>query len=118
MTGTTTIGALAAALLALATEAAQRGILGMATRRAYINLKEKLAQIAQDAISEQTLLSTSWRLRASDPIERSSPREKETIKELALALLEALKNDVRRGSLGLSLQRLDAMRMELETAGA
>ncbi len=117
MTGTMTIGALAAALLALAAEAAQRGILGMATRRAYVNLKEKLAQLGQEAATSE--FSTAWRLRlAPDPVERSAPVEKENIKALALALLEALKNDVRRGSLGVSLQRLDAIRLQLEMARA
>ncbi len=111
-----TVGAPAVALLSLCTDAAERGILGAPTRRCYLALREKISQLSQGAAAPERSIWSWRRAQPVDPIERSPEPERESVKALALALIEALLNDVHRGALGISLQRLDAMRFALEAA--
>lgn len=118
MNGTTTVGSLAALALALATDAASRGILGESTRAAYLNLREKIRQCVVDdeLLAEQTDFSPTLRTRISSAVEQSI-EQRAKVKALAIALVEAMRADALQGSLGVSLRRLNVIETHLQEIG-
>jgi len=115
MSSSVTIGSVAVLALTMVAEAAPRGILGEGTRRAYSNLKAKIAEwINSDgAFLEQRLALVAWRARIAKAIEQQSPEEQANVRTLVVDLIEALKKDALRGSLGISIRRLDAIHAQL-----
>jgi len=115
MSNSVTIGSLAVLLLTMVAEAAPRGILGEGTRSAYSNLKEKIALwINSDgAFLEQRHALAARRARIASTIEQQSPEEQASVRSLAVALIEALKKDALRGSLGISIRRLETIHAQL-----
>jgi hypothetical protein len=105
----TTIGYLTLTLLGLTSEAGKRGILGDATRRAWARLKENVAAwSSNDAeVFDDLNMPASLRRRIIDAIELRSIDDRVTIRSLTGALAESLREDVLRGSLGISLRRLE-----------
>lgn len=118
MTSQSTIGILIVSVLALASEAAKRGILGERTRIAYGGLREKIAAWSNSdaTILDVVYLSDSRKRRIIDAIEIRPNDDRVTIKSMASALVESLKEDVRRGSLGISLRRLEEIHDQLTSA--
>jgi hypothetical protein len=119
MNGSATIGSLCVLALIIASDAANRGILGEKTWEAYLRLKEKVGQCIDDeeSLLEQLGLSMTKRTRVSSAIEHKPPEFRTKIKTLASALIEALKADVLRGSLGISLRRLETIQADLQEIG-
>ena len=115
MIGSVTVGSLAATVLSMTAEAALRGILGESTRRAYANLKERIAQWANGdvGISERMYMSSVRKALVAKVIEQRSQADQASIRDLTAALIEALKRDAQQGSVGVSLRRLDAMQEQL-----
>jgi hypothetical protein len=115
MSNSATIGSLAVLLLTMVAEAAPRGILGQSTRSAYSNLKEKIAQWANSdgAFLEQRQALATRSARIASTIEQQPPEEQAKVKNLSVALIEALKTDALRGSLGISLRRLETIHAQL-----
>ncbi len=110
-----TIGFVTVTLLSLVSEAAARGILGERTRLAYGRLKEKVAAwTSSDAtIFEENFFPDLQRKRIIDAIELRPSDDRVTVKSLASALAESLRQDVLRGSLGISLRRLEEINAQL-----
>lgn len=115
MIGSVTVGSLAATALSMTAEAALRGILGESTRTAYANLKERIAQWVNGdvGILERTDMSSVRKALVAKIIEQRSQADQVRIRDLTAALIEALKRDAQRGSVGISLRRLDAMQEQL-----
>ena len=115
MIGSVTIGSLAVAVLVITAEAKPKGILGETTRRAYGDLKTKISQWANGEVGILERMYTSWTRKAhiAKVIEQRPPADQATIKDLTAALIQALKNDVRQGSVGISIRRLEAMQRQL-----
>ena len=115
MAGSTTIGYLAVKVLAMTAEVALKGILGKSTRKAYANLRGKIAQWADGDVAVMEKMYTSFTRKAhiAKVIEQQSATDQASIKDLTAALIEALKRDVRRGSIGISIRRLEAMHEQL-----
>jgi hypothetical protein len=115
MSNSATIGSLAVLLLTMVAEAAPRGILGQGTRSAYSNLKEKIAQWTNSdgAFLEQRQALATRSARIASTIEQQPPEEQANVKNLSVALIEALKTDALRGSLGISLRRLQTIHAQL-----
>jgi hypothetical protein len=117
MNGSTTIGSLSVLTLALASDAASRGMLGEAARIAYYRLSEMIREcIGEEALPEQLATPTPMRTRISLAIEQSY-EHRAKIRKAAAALIDALRADVRRGSLGISLRKLDVIKAHLEEIG-
>ncbi|CAJ0891853.1 hypothetical protein AMST5_04169 [freshwater sediment metagenome] len=115
MKGPTTIGFVSLTLLSLASEAAERGILGERTRLAYVRLREKLAAWANSdaTIFDETHMPDSRRRRIIDAIELCPTDDRGTVRSMARALAESLRQDVLRGSIGISLRRLEELDAQL-----
>lgn len=115
MNDSMTVGSLSVLALALAADAASRGILGESTRFAYLQLSEKIRACVGDDVSapEQLGLSPNIRARISAAIEQSI-EQRARIKALSRALVESLKADVLQGSLGISLRRLNVIAAHLD----
>lgn len=115
MNGSTTVGSLSVLALALASEAASRGILRGSTRVAYLQLREKIRQCVDDdePMLVQLGLSPKIRARVAKAVEQSI-EQREKIRALSVALVEALKADVLQGSVGVSLRRLNAIAAHLD----
>lgn len=113
--GATTIGFLTVTLLALASEAAKRGMLGERTRLACSRLKEKIVDWSNSdaAIFDEVYISDARRRWIMDAIELRPSDDRLTIRGMARALAESLRQDVQRGSLGISLRRLDQIDAQL-----
>jgi hypothetical protein len=116
MSGGTTVGIVSLTLLSLAAEAAKRGILGERTRLAYGRLKEKIAAWANSdaAVLDEVYLPDSRRRRIVEAIELRPSDDRVTVRSMARALTESLRQDVLRGSLGISLRRLEEIDAQLE----
>jgi hypothetical protein len=117
MGGPTTIGLHTVTLLALASESAKRGILGERTRSAYARLREKVAAWANSdaAALEEVHIPDLLRSRIIDTIEVRPKDDRLAIRNMASALAQSLRDDVRRGSLGFSLRRLEEIDGQLKT---
>ncbi len=115
MSGSATIGFLAISALALTSGAAKRGILGENTRVAYGLLEEKIADWANidAAVLDELIMREARGTRIMSAIEAQSVDDRATIKNLASALVDSLRADVLRGSLGISLRRLEEIRAQL-----
>lgn len=115
MIGSLTLGSLAVTVLAMTAEAASKGILGESTQRAYMNLKVKITEWTNGDIAVLDRMYTSWtqRVHIAKAIEQRPPADQSSIKELTAALIEALKRDVRQGSVGINVRRLEAMQQQL-----
>lgn len=115
MNGSATIGSLSVMALTLTSEAASRGILGESSWNAYRRLREVIRECVGDdeSLLERLPTSAAMSARISLAIEQSI-EYRARIKSLAAALIEALKGDVRRGSLGVSLRKLDVIQAHLE----
>jgi hypothetical protein len=115
MIGSLTIGSFAVMALSMTAEAAAKGILGKASRNTYASLKEKISQWADCDFTILEKMYTSWTRKAhiAKVIEQRPPVDQAHIRDLTAALIEALKRDVRRGSVGISLRRLEAMQEQL-----
>ncbi len=118
MDSATTIGFLIVTLLALASEAAKRGMLGERTRLACSRLKEKIADWSNSdvAVFDEVYISDARRRRVMDAIELRPSDDRATIRGMARALAESLRQDVQRGSLGISLRRLDQIDAQLSAS--
>lgn len=100
--------------LVLASDASSRGILQENTRIAYAQLREKIRQcVDDDSLLEQLGFSPKVRARISLAIEQSI-EQRAKIRILAYGLVAALKDDVLRGSIGISLNRLDTIATHLD----
>ncbi len=117
MGGATTIGFLTVTLLALASEAAKRGMFGERTRLAYSRLKEEIADWSNSDVTvfDEIYISLARRRRIADTIELRPSDDRVTIRRMARALAESLRQDVQRGSLGISLRRLEQIEAQLRT---
>jgi hypothetical protein len=117
MSDSATIGFLAISALALASEAAKRGILGENTRIVYHRLEEKIAAWSNSdaAALADVYMPGARRRRLVSTIEALSPDDRVKIKSMASALVESLRADVLRGSLGISLRQLEELRVQLTT---
>jgi hypothetical protein len=115
MHGSSTIGSLAVLTLALVSEAASRGMLTERSWRAYQSLKETVVDCVggDEPLIDELSSPTGPRKRISIAIEQSF-QHRERIKSLARTLVEALKSDVLRGSLGISLRKLQVLQTYLE----
>lgn len=115
MTGPTTIGSLSVMALALASDAATRGILQESTRVAYFQLRENIRQCVDedDPLLEQLGLSPNIRARVSLAVEQSA-EQRGKVRTLARKLVAALKDDVLKGSIGISLRRLNMIAAHLD----
>ncbi len=113
--GPTTIGFVSLTLLSLAATAANRGILGERTRLAYGRLKEKIAEWANSdaTIFDEIHIPDSRRRRIIDAIELRPSDDHLAARSMASILAEALRQDVLRGSLGISLRRLEEIDAQL-----
>ncbi|GLI95364.1 hypothetical protein [Methylocystis echinoides] len=113
----TTIGMLIVTLLALASEAAKRGILTEGTRLAYGRLKEKIVAWSDSdtSIFDEFYTRESGRRHIVDAIEVRPSDDRVTVRSMASALAELLRQDVLRGSLGISLRRLEEIDAQLKT---
>ncbi len=109
MSSSATIGSLSLLTLALALDASHRGILGKSSRNAYERLTEILRECIDaddDALLEQSRSKIAIRARLAMIVDQSF-EYRAKIKSLAKALVHALKADATRGSLGISLRKLD-----------
>jgi phosphoribosylaminoimidazole-succinocarboxamide synthase len=95
-------------LLSLASEAAKRGILQEKTRLACGRLKEKIAAWANSDVTifDEIYMPDSRRRWIIDATELRPRDDLVTVRSMASALAESLRQDVLRGSLGISLRRL------------
>ena len=116
MIESTTIGILAVGVLALTAGVAVRGILTDGTRTAYASLKSKVAQWASHdvAVVEKVYRSSPKKARLTEIIERRPPVDRATLRDLTVTLIEALKADACRGSIGVSIRKLDEMLDQLK----
>ncbi len=119
MISSLTIGSLAATVLAMTAEASPRGILGETTRGAYAALKTRIAQWASRDVAILERMYASWTRKdhIAKIIEQQPPADQASIKDLTSALLEGLKQDVLRGSVGISIRRLEVMHQQLMAVG-
>jgi hypothetical protein len=115
MNSSATIGSLSVLTLTLASDAASRGMLGERAWSAYQRLMEMIRECIGDdeALLDQPATPTTMWTRVSLAIEQSL-EYRAKIKDLAVALVSALKADVRRGALGISLRKLDVIQANLE----
>ncbi len=115
MSGATTVGFVSLTLLSLASEAAKRGILGERTRLAYGWLKEKIAVWANSdaTVFDEIYIPDSRRQRIIDAIESRPSDDRVTVRNMAQALADSLRQDALRGSLGISLRRLEEIDAQL-----
>ncbi len=116
MSGPMTIGFVSLTLLSLASTAAKRGILGERTRLAYGTLKETIAEWANSdaTIFDEIYIQDSRRRQIIDAIELRPSDDQLTVRSMASVLAELLRQDVLRGSLGISLSRLEAIDAQLK----
>jgi hypothetical protein len=111
-----TIGTLAASALAMAMEALGKGVLGDDAKDAFYSLKDKIVQWASSDVAalETTPMSEARKAVVAEGIEQRSPEDEESVRVLAVALIEALARDVRKVPIGIDIGRLEAMRVQLE----
>jgi hypothetical protein len=107
-----TIGVLTASALAMAGEAALKGVVSEAAKDAYKTLKSKVAQWAGSDVEslEKTPTSQARRAVVAEVVDNRSAEEQAAVRVLAQELLAALK---RRGPVGLDIGRLEAMEIQL-----
>ncbi|MGJ0426023.1 hypothetical protein [Methylocystis sp.] len=94
MTDPVTIGALAASALAMAMEAAVKGVSGHGAKDAYDALKSKVAKWAKNDVTalEQTPDSAARKAVIAEIIDQVAEPEKEIVKALAERLINSLKD--------------------------
>ncbi len=107
-----TIGVLAASALAMAGEAALKGVVGEAAKDAYKALKSRVAKWAGSDVEalEKTPASPARRAVVAEVIDNQSGEEQAALRALAQELIAALK---RGGAIGLDIGRLEAMEVQV-----
>jgi hypothetical protein len=117
MHGSSTIGSLVVLTLTLVSDAASRGMLTERSWRAHQSLKDTVVDClgGDEPLLEDISAPSGARKRISIAIEQSF-QHREEIKGLARSLIEALKSDVLRGSLGISLRKLQVLQAYLDEA--
>lgn len=115
MSGATTIGFVSLTLLSLVSTASRRGILGERTRLAYGRLRAQIADWADSdaTIFDEIQMQDSRRRWIIDAIELRAKDDRVSVRSMATLLAEALRQDVLRGSLGISLRRLEEIDAQL-----
>jgi hypothetical protein len=90
-----TIGGLAAMALSMAAEATVKGAVGEAVKDAYAALKDRVARWAADDVTALEKTPTSKRSQGGieEETDKQPDTERETVKALALKLMEALKQE-------------------------
>jgi hypothetical protein len=117
MTDPVTIGMLATSALAMASDAALKGVVGEAVKDAYKALKDKIAHWAGadvDAL-EKAPASTARQSVVAEAVDGQPAEEQVPVKALAEALIAALKSEALKngGPVGLDVGKLDALQVKL-----
>ena len=116
MSDSVTIGALASLALSMASEAALKGVVGAGVKDAYKALKNKIAHWASGDLEalEKNPSSVARRAVIAETIDELSDDEKMSVKTLADALTEALKQSAAPGPIGIDVGTLEAARIKLD----
>ncbi len=116
MVDPTTIGALAASLLAMAGQEIVKTGVGEAVKDGYKNLKAKIAGWAGADVEALAADpdSAGRQLIVAETINRQPPIELAEIRTLALALNDALREAAKAGAVGIDIGRLEAARVHLQ----
>ncbi len=111
-----TVGACVSLFLGMASEAAVKGVIGEAAKDAYRKLKEKVAQWAAGDVQalEQNPSSTARRAVVAEVVDQLPDADKLSVKALADALAQSLKEAAAAGPIGIDIGRLEAARVDLE----
>ena len=115
MSDPVTIGAIASLVLSMGAEAAVKGAIGEAAKDAYKALKEKISHWASGDIEalERTPGSTARRAVVAEVVDELPEKDKVSVKALATALADALKEASAKGPIGIDIGVLEAARVKL-----
>ncbi len=109
-----TVGTLAASALAMAGEAALKGVVGEAVKDAWKALKEKVGRWASSDLAalEKAPVSAGRQAVVAEAIDGRPDDEKAIVLALAEQLIKALR-ETRNDNFGLDVQRLEALEVQL-----
>jgi hypothetical protein len=110
-----TVGSLIVWVLAKTGEAVIQGTVGEAAKNAYQALKEKIGSRAGARVEalEKAPASTAEQVALAKEVDQRPATEKEDIRILATKLIEVLENQGRSGPIGLDIETLKAVRVQL-----
>jgi hypothetical protein len=116
MSDPVTIGAVASLALSMASEAALKGVVGEGVKDAYKALKNKVAHWASGDVEalEKNPSSVARRAVIAETVDELPDDEKSSVKTLANALAEALKQTAAQGPIGIDVGALEAARIKLD----
>lgn len=117
MTDAVTIGTLAAAALAMASDAAIKGVVGEAVKDAYKALKGKVARWAGADVEalEKSPASTARQSVVAEVVDARPAEDQASVKAIADALITAMKSEALKsgGPVGLDVGKLEALQVKL-----
>ena len=117
MSDPVTIGAVASLALSMASEAALKGVVGEGVKDAYKALKNKIAHWASGDVEalEKNPSSVARRAVIAETVDELSDDDKISVKTLADALAEALKQSAAQSPIGIDVGTLEAARIKLDS---
>lgn len=115
MSDPVTIGTIASMVLSMGSEAALKGVIGEAVKDAYKALKGKISHWAGADVEalERNPGSAARRAVVAEVVDELPENEKVSVKALAAALADALKEASATGPVGIDVGVLEAARIKL-----
>ena len=115
MSDATTIGGLAASILAMAADVAVKTGVSEGVRDAYKALRERVATWARSDVEalEKTPTSRARQVVVAQEIDKRSADDQTYVRELTVALSEVLRTAAQAGPIGIDLGQMEATHIQL-----